>query len=54
MVMGWITGKNAEYRDAPGVIAKAEGRELTRVRPNGSVKISFQVTGKNLAELGYI
>lgn len=27
--LGWATGKNAEYKDAPNLIAKGEGREVT-------------------------
>jgi len=46
-VSGWIRGKNSEYRDAPAMIAKAEGRALTRVKGSGSIKVSFQVTQKD-------
>ncbi|CAI2379079.1 unnamed protein product [Moneuplotes crassus] len=45
-IMGFFKGKNPEYKDAPLVIAGAEGRELTRVKPNGLLRVSFQITIK--------
>ena len=51
---GWLAGKNAEYVDAPRLIAKAEGREVTRVQSGGLVKVTFQVTLRRFEELGYI
>ena len=29
--LGWLGGKKAEHIDAPKTLAKAEGREVTRV-----------------------
>ena len=52
-ILGWATGKNAEYLDAPTLIAGGEGREVTRVKSGGLVKIVFQVTQRNLASMGY-
>ena len=40
-ILGWATGKNAEYMDAPTLIAGGEGREVTRVKSGGLVKIVF-------------
>jgi B9 domain-containing protein 1 len=51
--LGWLTGKNAEYLDAPTLIAKGEGREVTRVQSGGLVKVSFQVTQRNMEKFGY-
>jgi hypothetical protein len=36
-----MSGKNPQYVDAPNLIAKAEGREVTRVKSGGIVKIAF-------------
>ena len=41
-------------RDAPKAMAKADGRSITRVIPNGSLKIAFQITNKNLKEQDYV
>ena len=49
-IVGIVKGKNPEYKDAPKVIAHAEGRELTRVKPNGILKIAFQITIKEAEE----
>ena len=51
--VGWLTGHQAEYKDAPNLVAKGEGREVTRVKSGGLVKIKFQVTQRNLEKYGY-
>ena len=51
--LGWATGKNAEYKDAPNLIAKGQGREVTRVKSGGLIKVIFQVTTRNLEKFGY-
>jgi hypothetical protein len=51
---GWLTGKSADYIDAPKIIASAEGREVTKVKAGGIIKIEFQVTQRNLNKFGYI
>ena len=51
--LGWLSGKNAEYKNAPSLIAGGEGREVTRVESRGIVKVVFQVTQRNLEEFGY-
>ena len=50
---GWFGGKQAEYKDAPNLIAKGEGREVTRVKAGGIMKITFQITQRNLDKYGY-
>jgi B9 domain-containing protein 1 len=42
-----------EFLDAK-FAAKEEGREMTRVASNGSVKISFTVITKDMDGCGYI
>ena len=51
--IGWFRGIQAEYKDAPNLIAKGEGREVTRVKSGGLVKVTFQVTQRNLQKYGY-
>lgn len=48
----WITGNPPEFFDSK-FIAQGKGREVTRVRSQGRVKITFQVTTKNMTEWGY-
>ncbi|XP_015904593.1 B9 domain-containing protein 1 [Parasteatoda tepidariorum] len=48
----WLIGKRPEFID-PRVVAQGEGREVTKVRTQGSVSVSFNITTKNLQELGY-
>ncbi|NWW30032.1 B9D1 protein, partial [Panurus biarmicus] len=38
----WFTGRRPEFTD-PKVVAQGEGREVTRVRSQGFVTISFNV-----------
>ncbi|NXJ06170.1 B9D1 protein, partial [Odontophorus gujanensis] len=38
----WFTGRRPEFTD-PKVVARGEGREVTRVRSQGFVTISFDV-----------
>ncbi|CAI2379743.1 unnamed protein product [Moneuplotes crassus] len=51
--LGWIKGNPASYKDAPNLIAKGEGREVTRVQSGGLIKITFQITQRNLEKYGY-
>lgn len=51
--LGWATGKNAEYKDAPNLIAKGQGWEVTWVKSGGLIKVIFQVTTRNLEKFGY-
>ncbi|XP_013388568.1 B9 domain-containing protein 1 [Lingula anatina] len=48
----WITGRRPEYVD-PRVLAQGEGREVTRVRSQGYVTVSFSVVMKDMKKLGY-
>ncbi|XP_010140142.1 PREDICTED: B9 domain-containing protein 1, partial [Buceros rhinoceros silvestris] len=48
----WFTGRRPEFTD-PRVVARGEGRELTRVRSQGFVTISFNVVTKDMKKLGY-
>jgi B9 domain-containing protein 1 len=50
---GWLTGRMPEFLDSK-FAAKQEGREMTRVCSNGSVKVSFSVITKELENCGYI
>ena len=38
---GWIKGKPAEYINPSELLAKNEGREVTRVASSGTVKVQF-------------
>ncbi|XP_053936676.1 B9 domain-containing protein 1 isoform X1 [Cuculus canorus] len=48
----WFTGRRPEFTD-PKVVAQGEGREVTRVRSQGFMTISFNVVTKDLKKLGY-
>lgn len=52
-IFGWLRGKEAEYEDPSRVIAKGEGREVTRVETVGKMKIKFHVSEKNMKKFGY-
>ncbi|XP_074648203.1 B9 domain-containing protein 1-like [Tubulanus polymorphus] len=49
---GWMLGRRPEFVD-PRVIAQGEGREVTRVRSQGYVTLSFSVVEKDMKKLGY-
>jgi hypothetical protein len=51
-VFGWLKGKNPEYISPTELLAKNEGREVTRVLSGGVVKVTFHVTMKNMEEFG--
>jgi B9 domain-containing protein 1 len=40
--------------DAPELIAKAEGREVSRVKAGGKITLTMQVTQRNMERHGYI
>ncbi|KAL8576688.1 B9 domain-containing protein 1 [Nucella lapillus] len=48
----WFLGRRPEYVD-PRVVAQGEGREVTRVRSQGFVTVSFNVVMKDMKKLGY-
>ncbi|XP_031717962.1 B9 domain-containing protein 1 [Anarrhichthys ocellatus] len=48
----WLLGRRPEYTD-PKVVAQGEGREVTRVRSQGFVTVSFHIITKDMKKLGY-
>ncbi|KAF3846646.1 hypothetical protein F7725_003724 [Dissostichus mawsoni] len=48
----WLMGRRPEYTD-PKVVAQGEGREVTRVRSQGFVTVSFHIITKDMRKLGY-
>jgi len=51
-VLGWFNGKNAEYVSPTELLARNEGREITRVQSGGIAKVQFHVTMKNMDQFG--
>ena len=49
---GWMLGRRPEFVD-PRVVAKGEGRDVTRVRSQGHVTVVFNIVTKDMAKLGY-
>eukprot|EP00483_Globobulimina_turgida_P010135 UN10154 len=52
-VRAWITGAHPEFFDSK-FAARSEGREVTRVRRTGSVKVSVNILTRGMADVGYI
>jgi len=50
--IGWLIGRRPEYVDQK-VVAQGEGREVTRVRSQGYVTVTFNVITKDMKKLGY-
>lgn len=48
----WLTGKRPEYVDAR-LLARGDGREVTRVRSQGCVWIQFNVVFKDFHHYGF-
>lgn len=48
----WFLGRRPEYVDAR-VVSQGEGREVTRVRTQGFVTVSFNVVMKDMKKFGY-
>ena len=48
----WLLGRRPEFVD-PCVVAQSEGREVTRVRSQGSVLLKLNVLTKDMKKLGY-
>lgn len=48
----WLTNNPPEFFDSK-FISQGRGREVTRVRSHGCVKVTFNVTTKNMSEWGY-
>jgi len=53
-IFGYLKGKMAEYETPTKLIAKGEGREVTRVETTGKVKIKFQISEKGMKKFGYM
>ena len=52
-LFAYLSGKSAEYINPIKALADNEGREVTRVKPEGIVKMVFQITTRNMDKLGY-
>nr|XP_054762522.1 B9 domain-containing protein 1-like [Lytechinus pictus] len=50
--LGWFMGRRPEYVDT-NVVARGEGREVTRVRSQGSIKCQFNIITRDMKKLGY-
>ncbi|XP_072029847.1 B9 domain-containing protein 1-like [Amphiura filiformis] len=48
----WIMGRRPEYVDA-NVVARGEGREVTRVRSQGHIRVSFNIVTRDMKKLGF-
>ena len=51
-IVGFLSGKPAEYTSHVELLHKNEGREVTRVVSAGTVTVQFFVTLKDLDKLG--
>eukprot|EP00161_Ancyromonas_sigmoides_P020814 TRINITY_DN608_c1_g3_i1.p2 TRINITY_DN608_c1_g3~~TRINITY_DN608_c1_g3_i1.p2 ORF type:complete len:198 (-),score=82.96 TRINITY_DN608_c1_g3_i1:131-724(-) len=49
----WFMGQRPEFRDGR-FVTRGEGREVTRVRSKGTVRIVLNVVVKDMAEFGYV
>ncbi|XP_076334000.1 B9 domain-containing protein 1 isoform X2 [Tachypleus tridentatus] len=48
----WLIGRRPEFVN-PRVVAQGEGRDVTRVRSQGYVNVTFNIVTKNMKKLGY-
>lgn len=48
----WIMSGRPEFRDH-NTVARSEGREVTRVKSQGCVRITFNVVSRDMKKLGY-
>jgi len=53
-MLGYLLGNTAELKNFDRVISSGEGREVTRVRSVGYVKVKFHVTLVNFEKFGYM
>jgi hypothetical protein len=51
-IIGFISGKPAEYTSYTEILSKNEGREVTRAVSAGIIKVQFHVTMKDLDKFG--
>lgn len=49
----WLRGSPPEFFD-PLFVASGRGREVTRVRSAGTIKVTFNIATKNMSDWGYI
>lgn len=52
-MFGLLLGQKAEIINAPKIISSGEGREITRAKSEGTIKIIFQVTTRDMEKFGY-
>jgi hypothetical protein len=50
--MAWLTGTHPEFFDSK-FVAQGEGREVTRVKNTGVLKVSFNIMSKGMENFGY-
>ncbi|XP_071962262.1 B9 domain-containing protein 1-like [Antedon mediterranea] len=48
----WFMGRKPEYVDA-NIVARGEGREVTRVRSQGHIRVTFNIVTRDMKKLGY-
>ena len=51
-ISAFLTNSPPEFFDSK-FVAQGKGREVTRVKSNGSIKVTFNVITKHLSEFGY-
>jgi B9 domain-containing protein 1 len=49
-----LVGQRAEIINAPKVVASGDGREITRTKSEGTIKVVFQVTLRDMEKFGYV
>ena len=52
--LGFYKEGGGLFIDAPELIAKAEGREISRVKAGGKIHVTMQITERNMERHGYI
>jgi B9 domain-containing protein 1 len=52
--LGILVGQRAEIINAPKVVASGDGREITRTKSEGTIKVVFQVTLRDMEKFGYV
>ncbi|KNE58883.1 hypothetical protein AMAG_04421 [Allomyces macrogynus ATCC 38327] len=50
--LSWITGRRPDFVD-PFLVARSEGRQVTRVWSNGTIKLVLDVFLKDMGKFGY-
>ena len=51
--IGWLKGRPAEYSDPASTLSTGTGREVTRVKSHGLVKVVFVVAQVNMEKFGF-